>query len=186
MVDGPAGVRLLGVGDPRSSGLGSWRDESGLSFDEVAERLADAACEADEDGDRIATILVHDANMGDEALERGCADLVVGGHLHVQGGPTAVTGENGAVGYSYTTGTTGGAAYAIAVGAAIRAAGRDHPAHLPRRPPGRGPGGHPRHHRRRSRSTRTSSWPSDPSDDRPRNGRPSTRVTPVTFARVAR
>jgi hypothetical protein len=31
-----------------------------------------------------------------------------------------VTGENGAVGYSYTTGTTGGAAYAIAVGAAIR------------------------------------------------------------------
>ena len=53
---------------PPSSGLGSWRDESGLSFDEVADRLADAACEADEDGDRISTILVHDANMGDEAL----------------------------------------------------------------------------------------------------------------------
>ena len=119
-VDGPAGTRLLGVGDPRSSGLGSWRDESGLSFDEVADRLADAACEADEDGDRITTILVHDANMGDAALERGCTDLVVGGHLHVQSGPTEVTGENGAVGYSYTTGTTGGAAYAIAVGAAIR------------------------------------------------------------------
>ena len=58
--------------------------------------------------------------MGDEALARGCADLVVGGHLHVQGGPTAVVGENDAVGYSYTNGTTGGAAYAIAVGAAIR------------------------------------------------------------------
>ena len=43
-VDGPAGTRLLGVDDPRSSGLGSWRDESGLSFDEVADRLADAAC----------------------------------------------------------------------------------------------------------------------------------------------
>jgi len=119
-VDGPAGTRLLGVGDPRSSGLGSWRDESGLSFDEVADRLADAACDADADGDRITTIMVHDANMGDEALERGCTDLVVGGHLHVQSGPTEVTGENGAVGYSYTTGTTGGAAYAIAVGAAIR------------------------------------------------------------------
>jgi hypothetical protein len=119
-VDGPAGTRLLGVGDPRSSGLGSWRDESGLSFDEVADRLADAACQADEDGERITTILVHDANMGDAALERGCTDLVVGGHLHVQSGPTEVTGENGAVGYSYTTGTTGGAAYAIAVGAAIR------------------------------------------------------------------
>jgi hypothetical protein len=120
VVDGPGGVRMLGVGDPRSSGLGSWRDETGLSFAEVADRLADAACEADQDGDRIATILVHDANMGDEALERGCTDLVVGGHLHVQSGPTRVVGENGAVGYSYTTGTTGGAAYAIAVGAAIR------------------------------------------------------------------
>jgi hypothetical protein len=119
-VDGPAGVRLLGVGDPRSSGLGSWRDETGLSFDEVADRLADAACKADEDGDRITTILVHDANMGDAALERGCTDLVIGGHLHVQSGPTTVTGANGAVGYSYTTGTAGGAAYAIAVGASIR------------------------------------------------------------------
>ena len=120
VVDGPAGVRLLGIGDPRSSGLGSWRDESGLSFDEVADRLADEACRADDEGDRIGTILVHDANLGDPALARGCADLVVGGHLHVQVGPDAVTGENGAVGYSYTTGTTGGAAYAIAVGAAIR------------------------------------------------------------------
>jgi hypothetical protein len=120
VVDGPAGTRLLGVGDPRSSGLGSWRDEGGLSFDEVADRLADAACEADADGDRITTILVHDANMGDAALERGCTDLVLGGHLHVQSGPTEATGENGAVGYSYTNGTTGGAAYAIAVGAAIR------------------------------------------------------------------
>ncbi len=119
-VDGPDGVRLLGVGDPRSSGLGSWRDESGLSFGEVADRLADAACEYDEDGGRISTVMVHDANMGDETLARGCADLVVGGHLHVQGGPTRVVGENGAVGYSYTNGTTGGAAYAIAVGAAIR------------------------------------------------------------------
>ncbi|QIG44555.1 metallophosphoesterase family protein [Nocardioides anomalus] len=120
VVDGPAGVRLLGVGDPRSSGLGSWRDESGLTFDEVADRIADAACAAEADGERIGTVLVHDANMGDETLARGCADLVLGGHLHVQGGPTEVTGANGAVGYSYTTGTTGGAAYAIAVGAAVR------------------------------------------------------------------
>ena len=46
-VDGPGRHRLLGVDDPRSSGLGSWRDETGLSFDEVGDRLADAACEAD-------------------------------------------------------------------------------------------------------------------------------------------
>ncbi len=119
-VDGPAGSRLLGVDDPRSSGLGAWRDEVGLSFEEVGSRLADAACAADEDGERVATVLVHDANLGDETLERGCADLVVGGHLHVQEGPTAVTGDNGAVGHSFTTGTTGGAAYAIAVGSKIR------------------------------------------------------------------
>ena len=58
---GPAGATLLGVDDPRSSGLGSWRDETGLSFAEVGARLADAACDADE---RVATMLVHDANLG--------------------------------------------------------------------------------------------------------------------------
>jgi hypothetical protein len=119
-VDGPAGVRLLGVDDPRSSGLGSWRDETGLSFEEVGERLADAACAADEDGDRISTVLVHDANLGDPTLQRGCADLVLGGHLHVRQGPTRVVGESGAVGYSYTTGTTGGAAFAFALGSKVR------------------------------------------------------------------
>ena len=119
-VEGPGGVRLLGVADPRSSGLGSWRDETGLSFAEVADRLADAACAADEEGERITTVLVHDANLGDPTLERGCADLVVGGHLHVRQGPTAVEGQNGAVGYSYTNGTTGGAAFAFALGSKIR------------------------------------------------------------------
>lgn len=120
VVDGPGDTRLLGVNDPRASGLGTWRDETGLSFDEVATRIADAACAADEDDDRVGTILVHDANLGDEALERGCTDLVLGGHVHVQEGPNEVVGENDAVGYTYTTGTTGGAAYAIAIGSKIR------------------------------------------------------------------
>ncbi len=116
VVEGPDGIRLLGVGDPRSSGLGNWRDETGLSFDEVSDRLADAACAADADGKRVSTILVHDANNGAEALKRGCADLVLAGHLHVVVGPDAVKGDDGRVGYSFTTGTTGGAAYAIAIG----------------------------------------------------------------------
>jgi hypothetical protein len=119
VVDGPAGTTLLGVDDPRASGLGSWRDETGLSFDEVGDRLADAACDADE---RVTTMLVHDANLGRAALDRGCVDLVLGGHLHVRSGPERVVGENGAVGYTYTTGTTGGAAYAIAVGSKPRRA----------------------------------------------------------------
>jgi hypothetical protein len=117
VVDGPGGATLLGVDDPRSSGLGSWRDETGLSFAEVGSRVADAACDAE---GRIGTILVHDANLAREALERGCADLVVGGHLHVQVGPTRVVGENGQVGYSYTNGTTGGAAFAFALGSKPR------------------------------------------------------------------
>lgn len=120
VVEGPAGGRMLGVPDPRSSGLGTWRDESGLSFSEVGDRLADEACAAQDRGERIHTLLVHDANLGSATLERGCADLVVGGHLHVQEGPTPVEGENGEVGYSFTTGTTGGAAYAIALGSKLR------------------------------------------------------------------
>lgn len=120
IVDGPDGGRLLGVGDPRTSGLGAWRDEVGLSFEEVAQRLADEACAADEDGERVATVLVHDADLGDEALARGCVDLVIGGHLHLQEGPTPVLGSNGETGYQFTTGTTGGAAYAIAIGSKVR------------------------------------------------------------------
>ncbi len=122
VVDGPGGSRLLGVPDPRSSGLGTWRDEGDLSFAEVGTRLADAACAADEEGDRVTTVLVHDPNLADETLERGCTDLVVGGHLHVQEGPTGITGDNGEIGYTYTTGTTGGAAYAIALGSKLRRA----------------------------------------------------------------
>lgn len=117
VVDGPAGTTLLGVDDPRSSGLGNWRDESGLTFAEVADRIADAACDSDA---RVTTILVHDANLGDAALERGCADLVLGGHTHVRAGPDRVRGSNGETGYTYTTGTAGGAAYAIALGSKPR------------------------------------------------------------------
>ena len=119
-VDAPWGGTLLGVDDPRSSGLGNWRDESGLSFTEVGDRLADAACAAAEDGERVSTVLVHDANLGREALARGCVDLVLGGHTHVQSGPTEVTGEDGASGWTWTNGTTGGAAYAIAIGSKPR------------------------------------------------------------------
>jgi hypothetical protein len=117
IVDGPGGSTLLGVADPRASGLGNWRDEKGLSFDQVAARLADEACDSDT---RVTTMLVHDANLGRPALERGCVDLVVGGHLHLQLGPTRVAGSNGQVGWTYTNGTTGGAAYAFALGSKPR------------------------------------------------------------------
>ncbi len=117
IVDGPGGSVLAGANDPRSSGLGNWRDETGLSFDDHAQAVADTVCESEE---RVTTLLVHDANSGDPALERGCVDLVIGGHTHVVDGPREVTGENGMIGYTYTTGSAGGAAYAIAVGSKPR------------------------------------------------------------------
>ena len=64
VLDGPDGMRILGVSDPRSSGLGIWRDARGMSFDEQESRLADLACKHDADGDRIDVLLVHDANSG--------------------------------------------------------------------------------------------------------------------------
>lgn len=120
VIDGPGETRLLGASDVRSSGLGAWRDERDVSFADQQSLLADLACEHEADGDRISTLLVHDANSGRIALERGCVDLVLAGHLHLQVGPTEVIGENGKKGYSYTTGTTGGAAYAIAIGSKLR------------------------------------------------------------------
>lgn len=119
-VDGPEGIRLLGVPDPRSSGLGNWRNEPGMSFAEQREQLTEELCAADADGERVATLLAHDANLGNDALAEGCVDLVVGGHLHVQAGPEAVLGANGRTGWSYTNGTTGGAAYALAIGSKLR------------------------------------------------------------------
>jgi hypothetical protein len=115
-----AEVPITGVDDPRSSGLGNWRDQKGLTFAEVKAQVADDVCALDDKGERIATLMVHDANLGATALARGCTDLVLAGHLHVQKGPTRVLGENGKVGYSYTNGTTGGAAYAIAIGSKLR------------------------------------------------------------------
>jgi hypothetical protein len=114
------GIVLLGVADPRSSGLGNWRTTSGITFDEQAKELADVACRSAANGHRVSTLLVHEASMGYLALQRGCVDLVLGGHLHTQVGPDRVPGANGDVGVSFTNGTTGGAAYAVAVGTKLR------------------------------------------------------------------
>jgi predicted phosphodiesterase len=120
-VPGPGGGVLLSYDDPRSSGLGNWRDEPGPSVEELALHIADVACESEE---RVNTLLVHDKDMGTLALERGCVDLVVSGHQHVQLGPTRVPGQSGERGYTYTNGTTGGAAYALSVGAKLRRPGQ--------------------------------------------------------------
>lgn len=118
VVEGPGGGTLLSWNDPRSSGLGNWRDQPGLSIEQTADRIAEVACESDK---RVNTLLVHDSDMGTTALERGCVDLVLSGHVHVQVGPDLVEGKDG-IGYTFTNGTTGGAAYALAVGSKLRRA----------------------------------------------------------------
>lgn len=117
VIVGPGGGTLLGIADPRSSGLGNWRDEKEMSFADATELVAETACGSEE---RVNTILVHDANLAKKALEQGCADLAVGGHTHVHSGPTLFESPDGDLGYSWTNGTTGGAAYAIAVGSKPR------------------------------------------------------------------
>ncbi len=119
-IDAADGIRLIGAPDPRSSGLGSGIRPTTVPFDQQATELADVTCAADADGQRVSTLLVHDRYLGAPALDRGCVDLVLSGHLHIQAGPTEVTGSNGRVGTTYTNGTTGGAAYAFALGSKIR------------------------------------------------------------------
>lgn len=115
-----AGVRFYGVDDPRSSGLGPYRYVRGPTFEQVKATLADEVCALDAQGNRVSTLVVHDAAMAQTALTAGCVDLVVAGHLHVQVGPDRVIGSNGKVGYSFTNGTTGGAAFSVAIGSKLR------------------------------------------------------------------
>jgi hypothetical protein len=118
VVEGPGGSTLLSADDPRASGLGIWRDDTTMSVPELGDAIADVACQ----GERVGTLLVHDSDAGTEALRRGCVDLVVSGHVHVEVGPDRVVGANGETGWTYTVGTTGGASYAVAVGSKLRRA----------------------------------------------------------------
>jgi predicted phosphodiesterase len=111
-----AGIRFLGDRDPRESGLTAVRREDGETVEEVGERLAEVACE---DGD-IAVLLVHDRKSALPTAERGCTDLALSGHYHRQIGPDTITRLDGGVSTTYTSGSTGGATYAFALGTRLR------------------------------------------------------------------
>jgi len=111
-----AGIRFLGDADPRASSYTPTREAIEETIDEQADRLADVAC----DDGGVSTMVVHDPNSGLEAAERGCVDLVLSGHLHRQVGPEAVVADDGHVATTFTNGTTGGAAFAIALGSKLR------------------------------------------------------------------
>lgn len=114
------GVRFLGSSDPRSSGLtagyrGNASDNS-VSLRQQDERLEKEAC----DDGKVSVIAVHSPSSASRAAASGCADLVLSGHLHRQVGPTTVNGTNGRTTTTLTTGTTGGAVYAFALGSKLR------------------------------------------------------------------
>ena len=88
-----------------------------ISYAEAKQKVAEEACDADLP---VSLILVHSASMANEALEAGCASLVVGGHLHKYVPPKPVVGENGNIGYKVTTNTAGGAPFSFSYGLDLR------------------------------------------------------------------
>lgn len=114
------GIRFLGSSDPRSSGLTA--GYSGNESDNIAAirsqdtKLTQAAC----DDGNVNVIAVHSPSSAKEAAKSGCADLVLSGHLHRQVGPVVVPVVNGRSTVTLTTGSTGGAVYAFALGSKLR------------------------------------------------------------------
>lgn len=115
------GIRFIGDSDPRSSGLtkGYTGNESD-NIDAVKEQdaaLTEVACDADQ---QVAVALVHSAASAKKLARSGCVRLILSGHLHRQVGPKVIDGENGLPVTTLTTGSTGGAIYAFALGTGLR------------------------------------------------------------------
>lgn len=113
-------IRFIGDSDPRSSGLTKGytgdEDDNIAAIKEQDQALTEAACD---DGD-VAVALVHSSAAARELAQSGCVDLVLSGHLHRQVGPDVVVSDDGNPTVTLTTGTTGGAIYAFALGTGLR------------------------------------------------------------------
>ena len=113
-------IRFIGDSDPRSSGLTKGytgdEDDNIAAIKEQDEALTKAACD---DGD-VAVALVHSSAAARELAQSGCVDLILSGHLHRQVGPDVVLSDDGNPTVTLTTGTTGGAIYAFALGTGLR------------------------------------------------------------------
>jgi len=114
------GITFIGASDPRSSGLtaGYSGDESDsiAAIREQDETLTKAAC----DSPSASVLIAHSPSAVEQAAASGCVDLVLTGHLHRQVGPEVVAGANGRNTVTLSTGSTGGAVYAFALGSKLR------------------------------------------------------------------
>lgn len=111
------GITIAMENDPRKSDYTPEKREGEIPYGVVANKLADLACSSD---GGVDVVLVHSASMGQPALDRGCTDLVIGGHLHSYGAPEKVVGDDGHVGYTVTNGTSGGAFFSFALGTSLK------------------------------------------------------------------
>ena len=114
------GIRLLGSSDPRSSGLTAGytgnESDSIAAIGKLDEELTKAAC----DDGSVSVLIAHAPGSVSAASASGCVDLVLTGHLHRQVGPDVVVGANGHNTVTLSTGSTGGAVYAFALGSKLR------------------------------------------------------------------
>ncbi|GAA3150879.1 hypothetical protein JOF29_008369 [Kribbella aluminosa] len=114
------GIRFLGDADPNWTGLGV-EGPGNETIGHQSKRLADIACAQPADK-RISTFVVHDPAEFVDTAARGCAPLLLSGHLHRQVGPETKVVDGRPV-TTYTNGTTGGAGYSFALGYTLRRPG---------------------------------------------------------------
>ena len=82
-----AGMRILGDSDPNATRIGVGTMLVGAeTVADQGRRLADLACD---DGAGVDLLLVHNPNVGNRALDRGCVPAQISGHLHRRVGPVA-------------------------------------------------------------------------------------------------
>lgn len=122
-VEEVGGLRVLGQSDPRSSAWGKgYKEDAEQATSAVQAKEAElirAACVTAATGQPVSLVMVHSPAMGKALAATGCAPLILSGHMHRQIGPKAVAGERGTT-VTLTTGSTGGAAYAWAMGSKLR------------------------------------------------------------------
>lgn len=100
-----AGVRILGDTEPT---LTTVTEGTRLKGEEtrtqMARRLAARACEAQDAGEQVDILMVHNPRAGVAPMSTGCIPLQLSGHMHRQIGPTPQ-----GLGLLYVAGSTGGA-----------------------------------------------------------------------------
>ncbi|WP_421741072.1 metallophosphoesterase family protein [Cellulomonas sp.] len=83
------GLRILGDSDANETrvGAGGTAQAGTESSSDVADRLADVACD---DSDGVDLLLIHTPAVGQAALDNGCVPAQISGHLHRRYGPERV------------------------------------------------------------------------------------------------